>query len=95
MARRTSTSTEKRDIVKFCAFWGMVIAAIIFLVAGILSRFHLGAVAGICNLIAAICIGIAIAFASYGYVRGRGIGWKVFYWVMLVVYILGVVLGAI
>jgi hypothetical protein len=96
MAKKTkTTSTEKRDLVKFCAFWGMVIAAVIYLVAGVLNKLSLGAVANVCNLVASIAMGVAIALSAYGYVRGRGIGWKVFYWVMLVVFIVGVVLGAL
>jgi ABC-type glycerol-3-phosphate transport system permease component len=94
--KRTRTeSTERRDYVKFCAFWGMAIAAILFVVGGILNWLNLGTIASICNLIAQIALAVAIAVPAYGYVRGRSKGWKIFYWIALVIYIFGVVFGAI
>lgn len=99
MARKTTTTrtTSNRDLVKFCAFWGIVIAAVLFVVTAILNWVggNLGLVQKIFDVIAKVALLVAIAIPAYGYVRGRRVGWKVTYWVALVVYVLGVVLSVI
>ncbi len=108
MAKRkkttTTTTTYHRDFVKICAFWGMAISAVLYLISGILAfvaRYTgevgatLQSVASIFSLIANLAIVVAIAFPAYGYVRGRSRDWKIVYWILLAVFVLGVVFGAL
>ncbi len=108
MARRTTKRyyTEERDIVKFCAFWGMTIAALFYIFSGFISFLikvidsisdktanTLNQVCSIFNLLGNIAVIIAIAISAWRYVRGRSKSWRVFYWIMLAVFAFGVVLG--
>lgn len=94
--KRTTTSSEKRDLIKFCAFWGLAIAAILFVVTGVLSFCGVGGlIITIFDILGKVALLIAIALPAYAYVRGRAIGWKVFFWIALVVYVLGCVFGVI
>ena len=47
----------------------------------------------ILTLLGNIAIIIAIALPAWRYVSGKSKGWKVFYWIMLVVFAFGIVLG--
>lgn len=105
--RKTKTaSAERRDTVKFCAFWGLAISAILYVVSGLISFLIrilsnidartasvLGQISGIASLLASIALAVAIAIPAYSYVRGRGRNWKIFYWVVLAIYVLGIVFG--
>lgn len=103
MAKKsTSRSTTSHSAVQVCAFWGLAISAILFIVGGILAFIasHTGdfgailtQISSIFSLIASIALAVAIALPAYGYVRGRSKGWKIFYWICLIVYIFGIVLG--
>ena len=95
--RTTSSKTyTNNDIIKFCAFWGMAIAAILFVVGGIMSWAGVGlSLVSIFNLLAQIALAVAIALPAYNYVRGKKKGWKIFYWIALVIYVFGVVFGII
>ncbi|MDE7452998.1 MAG: hypothetical protein K2N22_01160 [Clostridia bacterium] len=108
MAKRT-VHRERVDLTKFCAFWGMAIASIMYMCSGIINlliRFvdsisasktagALRQTVSIFTLLGNIAIIIAIGLPAYGFVRGRGKGWKIFYWIALVVFALGVVFGMI
>ena len=106
MAKRsTRVARERVDLTKFCAFWGMAIASIMYICSGIISlliRFvdsikasksaaALGQAVSIITLLGNIAMVIAIGLPAYGFVRGRTKGWKVFYWIALVIFALGVV----
>ena len=106
MAKRKTTTTvrttERRDMVKTCAFWGLAISAVMFVVGGIITFIAsntgsvgaiLNQVSSILNLLASLALLVAIALPAYGYVRGRKRFWKVFYLIALVIYVLGVVFG--
>lgn len=109
MAKRKtkSTSNANRDIVKICAFWGLAISAILYVVSGLIdflvkvieslrdtkTAAVLGRISGIASIIASVSLAVAIAIPAYGYVKGKGRNWKVFYWIVLAVYILGIVFG--
>jgi ABC-type glycerol-3-phosphate transport system permease component len=92
---RTTTSSERSDLVKVCAFWGMAISAIVFVLSSILQYCGLGQIASILSFIAQIALAVAVAIPAYGYVRGRSKGWKIFYWIALVIYVVGCVLGLV
>ncbi|MDE6868197.1 MAG: hypothetical protein K2J83_03535 [Clostridia bacterium] len=108
MAKRNKAYREKVDLTKFCAFWGMAIAAILYICSGVLNliiRFVgsissetagvLSQAVSIITLLGNIAIIIAIGLPAYGFVRGKSKGWKIFYWVALVIFALGVVFGMI
>ena len=92
--------------VEVCAFWGMVVAAFSHFFGGLfnalLGWLHdldpkmvniLGRVANICQLLGSIALLVAIAVPAYQFVKYKSKGWKVFYWIALVLFILGVVFG--
>lgn len=102
--RTRRTTTTNGDILRFCAFWGMAVAAVLYLVSGVINFIakyagELGAtlqrVCGILSLLGNIAIIIAIAFPAYSYVRGKNRTWKILFWILLGVFVLGVVFGAI
>lgn len=105
MTKRTkSTSTsqakEKRDLTRFCAFWGLSIVAVLFVVTGILNivghYITINAlVINIMDTIAKVALLIAVGIPAYSYVRGKGQNWKIFYWIALLIYALGVVFSVI
>lgn len=74
--KRTVVHRDRVDIVKLCAFWGIFIAAILFVASGILGFFDLGNVGttiiSVFNLIGKLALLVAVAFPAYGYVRGKG-----------------------
>ena len=101
----TTEARERRDTVQFCAFWSLAIAATLFVVAAILnvvrSVFGIDGNAAlnwcisIFELLAKVALLVAIGIPAYGYVRGRKKAWKIFFWVALVIYALGVVFSVI
>lgn len=97
--KRTVVHRDRVDIVKLCAFWGIFIAAILFVASGILGFFDLGNVGAtiisVFNLIGKLALLVAVAFPAYGYVRGKAKVWKIIFWVALVVYVAGCVFGVI
>ena len=102
MSRRYSSYTW----TEICAFWGMIIASVSYIFSG-LFRFlvnwindisHdvasiLGLVSNIMSLLGSIALLVAIAIPAWQYVKYRSKGWKVVYWIALVVYVLGVGFG--
>ena len=108
MAKRTTRRySESRDLTKFCAFWGVVIAAFMYIFSGLLnllikfvdsikaskSASVMSNIASVATLLGNIALIIAIAIPAYGYVRGKSKGWKVCYWLAIIVYAFGVVFG--
>ena len=102
MSRRYSSYTW----TEICAFWGMIIASVSYIFSG-LFRFlvnwindisHdvasiLSLVSNIMSLLGSIALLVAIAIPAWQYVKYRSKGWKVVYWIALVVYVLGVGFG--
>ena len=87
---------KKKEVnfVSACAFWGLVIAAAIFIVHGIFSAFGLFSnVVAIIDLVGKVALFIAVAVSGYGFIVGRRTAWKVVYWVALAIYVAGIVFG--
>lgn len=106
--RTTTTHYRETDIAKTCAFWGLVISAIMFMFNGVIQFLlkvikeispgvsgALSSICGVLNLLASIALLVAIAIPAYRYVRYRTKGWRALYWVCLIVYLLGIVFGII
>lgn len=105
MAKKsTKQSTEKRDLTKFCAFWSLAIASILFVVNAILNVIRslanvqssaLSTCISVFDILAKVALLIAIGIPAYSYVRGKGKGWKIFFWIALLIYALGIVFSVI
>lgn len=101
MAKRNksdSDSAEKRDATKFFAFWGLTIAALLFVVTAILNLINiesLGSVINVLDIIAKVALLIAVGIPAYGYVRRKGKIWKIIFLIALIIYALGVVFSVI
>ncbi len=92
-----SETAAKNELAAFCAFWALLIAGILFLVKLILNvvEAKLGKFEDIINMIVAIMLGLAIALTAYKYVRGKSKGWKIAYWVMIILYFVMAICGNI
>lgn len=105
MSRRYSTSTW----TEICAFWAMVISGFAYLFGGILNFLintikslngtHTAALLGqiyhVATFLGNIALIVAIAIPAWQFVKYKGTGWKVVYWIALVGFALGAVLGLI
>ena len=108
---KTTTVTvakEKRDMTKFCAFWSMALSAILYIASGVINFIKwfsknidqdvvatLGKVSGILLFVGNLALVIAIAIPSYSYVSRKAKGWKIFYWIALAIFVLGVVFNVL
>lgn len=93
MANRQRTEGQaRRDFIKLCAFIALIISAFTFVFGGLFSGSLIGR---ILDLIAKIALLVAIAFPAYYYSRGCGKVWRIVFWVALVIYIAGCVLGVL
>ena len=96
---KRTVRVERVDVIKLCAFWGIFLAAVLFVARGILGFFDLGSVGStimsVFDLLGKLALLVAVAFPAYGYVRGKAKVWKIIYWVALIVYILGCVFSVI
>ena len=91
--------------VEICAFWGMVVAAFSHFFGGLFNALVkwifnnskagnvLTSIANICQLLGSVALLVAIALPAFQFVKYKSKGWKIFYGVSLVLFILGVVFG--
>lgn len=91
MSKKESTVRERNYFVKLCAFLGLFLSAVLFVMSGFFS----GQVNAILDLVARLSLLVAIAVPAYSFVRGRHVAWKVVYWIVLVIYVLGCVFGVL
>lgn len=91
MANKKKVVTES-SFLRAISYFALVIAAVVFLLGAIPA---LGAITGILNLVGQICLLIGIGIPAYNYTCGKKVAWRVIYWIALVVYLLGCVLGVI
>lgn len=103
MSRKSYSTHTWTEI---CAFWGMVIAAVAYIFSG-LFRFLINWIDGISHsvasvlntissvtqLLGSIALLIAIAIPAWQFVKYKSKGWRVCYWIALVIYVLGVGFG--
>ena len=88
------SNNGKNEFVRACAFWGIVIAAVVFVIGGILRWVGIGEnIIGILDLVAKVALLIAVAIPAYDWIKYKKVGWRVTYWIALVVYVFGVVFG--
>lgn len=97
MAKRTTSTTSNYQIVKFTAFWGIIVAGIAGIITFMLKLLEVcgvtiswgKSVANAFNLVGQIAILISVILAGYAYSRGMKQGWRIAYWVFVVLAILG------
>lgn len=90
MAKKQRTEGQaKRDFIKLCAFIALLISAFLFVFGSLFS----GKVNSILNLIAKLALLVAIAFPAYAFSRGCNKVWRIIFWIALIIYIAGCVLG--
>ncbi len=88
--KQRTEAQARRSFVKLCAFVGLIVAAFLFVFGGLFSGSTLGS---ILELIGKLALLIAIAFPAYEYSRGMHKAWRIIFWIALVIYIAGCVLG--
>ena len=95
--RRVVVRGERRiDIVKFCAFWGIILSAILFIVSGICHFVGAGStIVSVFDIIAKIALLVGVGFPAYSYARTKRRVWRIVFWVALVIYIVGCVFSII
>ena len=86
---------NKNDFVRACAFWGILVTAVLFVVGSILRWLGMDSIVNILDLLAKIALLIAIAIPAYDWVKYKKTGWKVTFWIVLAVYVFGVVFGVV
>ena len=104
MTKKTRKTTTNRttsvwDIVKFCAYVAMVIAAIAAMLAfvfGLLAKLDVhigwaGRVTGICNTVAQVALIVAVIIPAYHYMRSKSAVVRAFFWVAVIFLVLGLV----
>ncbi len=105
MAKKTKkTTTTNRttsiwDVVKFCAYVAMVIAAVASMLAfvfGLLAKVDVhigwaGRVTGICSMIAQVALIVAVTIPAYHFMRTKSAVVRAFFWVAVIFLVLGLV----
>ena len=97
MAKKQRTEgAAKRDLSKFCAFWEIIISAILFLLKLIFDLVggSLGTVGTVMGIIAAIMLGIAIVFPAYSYACSKGKTWRIICIIVFILYFVLAILGS-
>lgn len=98
MAKKQRTEgAAKRDLTKICAFWSLLIASVLFVVQLILNAIgaDLGSFKNIVTIIAALMLGVAIAFPAWSYACSRGKNWKIVCIILLILYFVLAICGNI
>ena len=102
MSRRyTGTHT----ITELCAFWAIVISGFSYLLGGVIRLIKtlikdaphtlsiINSIISVFTFLGNIALIIAVAIPAWQFVKYRSTGWKVVYWIALVGFALGAVLG--
>ena len=97
--RTTTHTTTNNDIIKFCGYWGLIIAAIAALLSFIFGLLHIcgidiswsGRVIGLCNTISQIALLVTVILAAYRSMRGKSVVYRAFCWVAVIFVILGLI----
>lgn len=95
--KQRTEGAAKRDLSKFCAFWAVVISAILFLLQMIFNLVggNLDTVGRVMSIIASIMLGIAIVFPAYSYACSKGKTWRIICIIIFVVYFVLAILGGV
>ena len=89
---------ERNDFVRLCSYFALVLAALLIFVNNVLPAIGLeigGKIFGVLSLIKDIALLLGIAFAAFSFAYAHGKGWKITYWIALVLYLASAVFGII
>ena len=91
--------TSRWSGVDLLAFLALAAAALLLIVGPLLGWLLSGTIGSlilrILNLVAHYCLLIAIAIPAWYYVRNKSTGWRVAYFVFLIIYVAATVLGIV
>ncbi|MDR0855180.1 MAG: hypothetical protein LBN25_02295 [Christensenellaceae bacterium] len=91
--RRSSSSGGAKSLVNALAFWGLLFAAVVFLINAILH--WTGVVlpfAGLLNMLATIALIASVFLAAWDYVKGKGKSWRTAFIFIVVVALIFLIL---
>lgn len=102
MAKKKETTTVGKSnysLVKGFAFWGLALtglAGLLGFIFGLLTKLDIivgwgNRAASICSLIAQIALLISVWVAAWDYAKHKSKIFKIIYWIVLILSILGVV----
>ncbi len=87
---------EKNDFVKFCSFFALMLAALLIFVNNVLPEIGInitGKLFNVLGLIKDIALLLGIVFGAYAYADNKGKGWRITFWIALILYLGSVVFG--
>lgn len=87
MASRKGSSTDWNSITRFCAFWSVCIAGLIFTINAIVKLFDGHINFGIINTIATILLLLGVVIPGWRYSRTMPIWVRIAYWVFVILII--------
>ena len=93
MAKKKKSSLGTSITLNKVSFWTLTVTAILYLVALILGFFEISLV--IISALKAVAAAVAIcivAVNAWRYVKGKNVVWKILYFVVLLVVLVGIVL---
>ena len=93
MAKKKKSSSGSSITLNKVSFWTLTVTAILYLVALILGFFEISLV--IISALKAVAAAVAIcivAVNAWRYVKGKNVVWKILYFVVLLVALVGIVL---
>lgn len=90
------SNANNTNIIYAMAFVAVILSALAWLIASILSIFNVSSkISSILNMVAMIILFIWALFTSYNFARRRSAWVKVVYWISVVIVVAGVILGII
>lgn len=87
---------EKNDFIRLCSFVFLCLAALLIFIDNILPLVGVevtGVVFNVLRLIKDIALLLGIVFGAYSFACAHGKTWKIIFWIALVIYIAGAILG--
>lgn len=94
-SKRSEKKMSKSSFSKFCAFWGITLAALLFAANGLLQFLHsvfnvdfegFYTTMSAIDFISKLALLFAVGVPAYGYVYNKKLVWKIIYIVAVVFY---------
>lgn len=94
-SKRNGGKMSRSSFSKFCAFWGITLAALLFAVNALLQLLHeafnvnpngFGEAMSIIDFISKLALLFAVGVPAYGYVSNKKFVWKIIYIAAIVFY---------
>ena len=90
-----SKSSSKNSLLEVFDYVSIVVRAIVWLLVGLNNhtKLDLGKFVGALQLIAVVLTFIVVAVVAFGFTKGKSMGIKVIYWVIVIVFLVCVIFG--